>query len=204
MNPNLCRHWSRRENIKRFGVGVWWPSGQGEFNIGVIERRALSPAAALALPFVSAHLHFVCVRDEQITGMHHGPTRLETFLSRVLFGNYDSARAQMSTPSLTSNYLQIVWEETELNWASKRSAHISCKISFSISCINSKSLIKTPVHKECVLLWMHRTYNCIAHEWTYYFKKLKITLSAPPRPPKMPSAFPHHHLLRSQLNAVQE
>jgi len=35
----------------------------------VLLSVARSPAAVLVLPFVSAHLHFMCVHDEQITGM---------------------------------------------------------------------------------------------------------------------------------------
>lgn len=36
--PNLCYHWSSKENMKRIGVVIWWPAGQGDFNIGIIER----------------------------------------------------------------------------------------------------------------------------------------------------------------------
>lgn len=36
--PNLCHHWSGKQNMKRIGVAIWWPTGQGDFNIGIIER----------------------------------------------------------------------------------------------------------------------------------------------------------------------
>lgn len=48
--PNLCYHWSTKENMKRIQVVIWWPAGQGDFNIGIIERgicRFFTWAAAL-------------------------------------------------------------------------------------------------------------------------------------------------------------
>lgn len=78
--PNLCCHWSSRENMKRIQVVIWWPAGQGDFNIGIIERGICRFSPATALFTFSAH-H--CQKEKK--GMPFAPVQKENLsLSKYL------------------------------------------------------------------------------------------------------------------------